>query len=194
MTTTPAAPYVDLLMERLAAQGTDIVLRYQRCDISAAELRASIHRYTRALAGLGVGRGDLVALFAANSPDAIAIRYATHLAGAAAVYLPVLPEPRRRAGVVAQMDPQLLVVFPETANLLDPALLPTGFTVPVAAVGEDPAAASLALVPLARVPRTEQGKPDRPAIRALGREAASTSQTPPGRLDLVREASPNAPR
>jgi acyl-CoA synthetase (AMP-forming)/AMP-acid ligase II len=85
MTATPAAPYVDLLLERLAAKGAEIVLRYQRCDISAAELRASIHRYARALAGLGVGRRDLVALFATNSPDAIAIRYAAHLVGAAAV-------------------------------------------------------------------------------------------------------------
>jgi hypothetical protein len=38
------------------------------------------------------------------------------------------------------------------------------------------AAASLALVPLARVPRTEQGKPDRPTIRALGREAGVSLQ------------------
>jgi hypothetical protein len=38
------------------------------------------------------------------------------------------------------------------------------------------AAASLTLVPLARVPRAEQGKPDRPVIRALGREAASTAR------------------
>jgi fatty-acyl-CoA synthase len=38
------------------------------------------------------------------------------------------------------------------------------------------AAASLALVPLARVPRTEQGKPDRPAIRALGRAAGVSLQ------------------
>jgi hypothetical protein len=38
------------------------------------------------------------------------------------------------------------------------------------------AAASLALVPLARVPRTEQGKPDRPAIRELGREAGVSLQ------------------
>jgi fatty-acyl-CoA synthase len=42
------------------------------------------------------------------------------------------------------------------------------------------AAASLALVPLARVPRTEQGKPDRPAIRALGREAGVSLPPRPG--------------
>jgi acyl-CoA synthetase (AMP-forming)/AMP-acid ligase II len=167
MTTTPA-PYVDLLMERLAAKGTEIVLRYRGCDISAAELRASIHRYARALAGLGVGRGDLVALFATNSPDAIAIRYATHLVGAAAVYLSVLPEPRRRADLVAQMAPQLLVVFPETANLLDPALLLAGFTVPVAVVGGDRDAAGVRLDELAAAesdaPLTSRARPDDLAV------------------------------
>jgi fatty-acyl-CoA synthase len=149
MTATPAAPYIDLMTERLAVKRAETVLRYQRRDISAAELQASIRRYARALAGLGIGRGDLVALFATNSPDAIAIRYASHLAGAATVYLSVPPEPRRRADLVAQMDPQLLVVFPETENLLVSALLPTGFTVPVAAVGGDLAAARVRLDELA---------------------------------------------
>ena len=54
MTATPAAPYIDLLTERLAARGAETVLRYQRRDISAAELQASIHRYARALARLGI--------------------------------------------------------------------------------------------------------------------------------------------
>src|ERR1700710_2986132 len=149
MTSTRTAPYVELMTERLAAQGGRTVLRYQRRDVTAAEFRASIHRYARALAGLGIDRGDLVALFAPTGPDAIAIRYATHLLGAAAVYLSVPPEPRRRADLVAQMDPQLLVVFPETANLLVPALLPTGVRVPVAAVGGDLAVARIRLDELA---------------------------------------------
>jgi fatty-acyl-CoA synthase len=166
--TAPAAPYVDLMTGRLAVKGAETVLRYQRRDISAAELQASIYRYARALAGLGIGRGDLVALFATNSPDAIAIRYASHLAGAATVYLSVPPEPRRRADLVAQMDPQLLVVFPETENLLVPALLPTGFTVLVAAVGGDLAAAHVRLDELAAAepdaPLTSLARPEDLAV------------------------------
>jgi fatty-acyl-CoA synthase len=148
-TALTGTPYIDLMMERLADAGSEPVLRHQRHDVTAEDFRASIHRYARALAGLGIDRGDLVALFATNSPDAIAIRYAAHLVGAAAVYLSVPPEPRRRADLVAQMDPQLLVVFPETANLLVPALLPTGVTVPLAAVGGDLAAARIRLDDLA---------------------------------------------
>jgi fatty-acyl-CoA synthase len=151
MSTTPVdtTSYIGLMLERLMTHGDATVLRYQRRDVTAAEFRASIYRYARALAGLGIDRGDLVALFATNSPDAIAIRYATHLLGAAAVYLSVPPDPRRRADLVAQMDPQLLVVFPETANLLVPALLPTGVTVALATVGADLAAARIRLDQLA---------------------------------------------
>jgi fatty-acyl-CoA synthase len=148
-TVTGTTSYIDLMLERLAAQGDTTVLRYQRRNVTAAEFRASIYRYARALAGLGIDRGDLVALFATNSPDAIAIRYSTHLLCAAAVYLSVPPEPRRRADLVAQMDPQLLVVFPETANLLVPALLPTGVKVPLAVVGADLAATRIRLDQLA---------------------------------------------
>ena len=254
MTATPASPYVDLMTERLAAKGAETVLRYQRCDISAAELRASIHRYARALAGLGIGRGDLVALFATNSPDAIAIRYASHLAGAAAaVYLDATLAEDGEAGSIEVRSPAMAAGFRNRPveqaaafrdgwyrtgdlGLLDdegylhilgraaditwtdgvmisPALIQyTLCRVPgvrYAVVVTDPeaaarvsavvpwpgsavdtdacraavateygseAAASLALVLLARVPRTEQGKPDRPAIRTLGGEAGVSLQ------------------
>jgi acyl-coenzyme A synthetase/AMP-(fatty) acid ligase len=34
---------------------------------------------------LGIARGDLVAMYAPNRPEALAVRYATHLLGAASV-------------------------------------------------------------------------------------------------------------
>ena len=49
------------------------------------------------------------------------MRYAAHLIGAGAVYLSVPPNPERRARMIAQFAPRLVVVFPETAELL-----PTG--------------------------------------------------------------------
>ena len=78
----------------------------------APELLASIYRYARALDGLGIGRGDLVALHAPNSPDALAVRYAAHLLGAATMYLPALPAPHQRAALVELIAPDLLVAFP----------------------------------------------------------------------------------
>ena len=91
-----------------------------------------MYRYARALDGIGVGHGDLVALFAPNSPDALAVRYAAHLCGAATMYLPALPAPHLRTALVELVAPDLLVAFPETAHLL-----PTAAAVRVAVVGCD---------------------------------------------------------
>ena len=119
------APYIEGLVEALGAAGARPVLRHGGRDVAGAALLADVHRYARALDGLGIGRGDLVALLAPNSPDALAVRYAAHLIGAGAVYLSVPPNPERRARMIAQFAPRLVVVFPETA-----AAPPTGHAPP----------------------------------------------------------------
>ncbi|WP_369253183.1 class I adenylate-forming enzyme family protein [Geodermatophilus amargosae] len=125
--------YVQDLVTVLQRNGQRPVLRYAGTDTTAAELVAAVSRYARALASLGVGPGDLVAVFAPNRPEALALRYGAHLAGAAVMYLPAPPDRDRRARLVTQVDPRLLVVFPETAGLL-----PDDVAVPVAAVGAVP--------------------------------------------------------
>ncbi|MEU7816156.1 AMP-binding protein [Pseudonocardia sp. NPDC049154] len=125
--------YIEDLVTTLEAAGERPVLRCDGVDTTAASLLAAVRRTARALDGLGVGRGDLVALLAPNRPEALAVRYAAHLIGAGAVYLSVPPDPDRRARMIAQFDPRLVVVFPETAELL-----PAGVTAPVAAVGPVP--------------------------------------------------------
>lgn len=127
---TPKAAYIELLRACLARSADKPAVRYQGRDILAGEFLASIFRYARALASIGIGRGSLVALFAPNSPDALAIRYATNLLGAGAVFLSVPRSNQRRAELLTQIDPTLLVVFRETS-----ALLPDGITIPVAVVG-----------------------------------------------------------
>jgi acyl-CoA synthetase (AMP-forming)/AMP-acid ligase II len=64
------APYIEGLVEALDAAGGRPVLRHGGRDVAGAALLADVHRYARALDGLGIGRGDLVALLAPNSPDA----------------------------------------------------------------------------------------------------------------------------
>jgi fatty-acyl-CoA synthase len=110
--------YVEKLVAALEAAGGAAVLEREGVTTSGAELLASTYRYARALDGIGIGRGDLVALHAPNSPDALAVRYATHLLGAATMYLPALPMPQQRAALVELIAPDLLVAFPETAHLL----------------------------------------------------------------------------
>src|SRR5918999_4288658 len=124
------ATYIEDLVAALHRAGPRAVLRYVGADTSGTDLLAEICRYARALDGLGVGRGDLVALFAPNRPEALAVRYAAHLVGAATAYLPAPDEPGRRAELVAHLAPSLVVVFPETAGLL-----PAGVPAPTVTVG-----------------------------------------------------------
>ncbi len=137
--------YIDLLLDRLANSSGKIVLRCRGRDLSAREFLESIYRYARALAGLGIDRGSLVALVAPNCPDALAIRYASNLLGAGAVFLSVPGSSRRRAELVAGVAPNLLIVFTETTGVL-----PSGSVhIPVAAVGPNVAESSLRLDVLA---------------------------------------------
>jgi fatty-acyl-CoA synthase len=62
-----------------------------------------------------------VAMYAPNRPEALALRYATHLLGAASVYLSAPADAAKRAQMLIDFGPRLTVVFPETAYLLPPA-------------------------------------------------------------------------
>jgi fatty-acyl-CoA synthase len=153
------AVYLEPLIARLTEAGDAPVLRHEGRDTTAADLLKSVYRYARALAAIGIKRGSLITLFAPNRPDALAVRYAANLLGAATYYLSAPSDPRRRADLLAQTDPELLVLFPETAHLL-----PAGLGVPIAAIGTnldgaslrlDEAAASQSSTPVASLARPD---------------------------------------
>jgi fatty-acyl-CoA synthase len=148
ITDTRGALYISRLVACLTDAGSRSMLRYGNADITANELLASIYRYARALMTLGIRRGSFVALFAPNCPDAIAIRYAVNLLGSGAAYLSNPATIEQRAALVAQMAPDLLVIFPATA-----ALVPAGSLVRIASVGVTVDAAAIRLDHLA----SEQG-------------------------------------
>jgi fatty-acyl-CoA synthase len=169
-------PYIETVVARLATAGASPVIRHQGQDTTAAELLASIHQYARALASLDIGRGDLVALFAPNRPEALAIRYAANLIGAAAVYLSAPTSSQHRAELVRQMDPALLVLFPETFHLL-----PEGITTHVVAVGGELVGASLRLDRLAATqPADAVGSTARPHDLAVIISSGGSTGVPKG--------------
>jgi acyl-CoA synthetase (AMP-forming)/AMP-acid ligase II len=155
--------YINQLVERLGRDADKPILRYLGRDTAADEFLTMIHRYARALSGIGIGRRKLVALFAPNTPDALAIRYGAHLLGAATVFLSALAAPESRAELIADMDPDLLIVFAETAGLL-----PQGVKARIAAVGIDLPQAALRLDILAAsepsAPVVSQAHPDDLAV------------------------------
>jgi fatty-acyl-CoA synthase len=124
-------PYIESMTESLRQAGGRPVLRWEGASTTGSELLAAIYRYARALESLGIARGDLVAMYAPNRPEALALRYATHLLGAASVYLSAPPDPGKRAQMLVDFRPRLVVVFPETAHLLPPTTAPCGAIGPV---------------------------------------------------------------
>jgi fatty-acyl-CoA synthase len=126
--------YIHKLLRELQRAEQATVLRYRDESVSGEAFRALIFQHARVLRGLGIGRGTLVGMFAPNRPDAIAIRHAAHVVGAATIYLSMPPTESQRRALVEQMAPDLLVLFPETIRCLG-----QNVGVPFATVGIDQA-------------------------------------------------------
>lgn len=110
--------YIAKLLRALRRAGRSTVLRYQDESFSGETLLALIFRYAQVLRDLGIRRGTLLGMFAPNQPEAIAIRYAAHVLGAATVYLSAPPTESQRKALVDEIAPDLLVLFPETTRYL----------------------------------------------------------------------------
>jgi fatty-acyl-CoA synthase len=110
--------YIRKLLQELRRAEYSTVLRYRDQSLTGEALLTLIFQYVRVLRDLGIRRGALLGMFAPNRPEAIAIRYAAHVLGAATVYLSVPPTESQRQALVEQIAPDLLVVFPETIQYL----------------------------------------------------------------------------
>jgi fatty-acyl-CoA synthase len=110
--------YIVKLLRELRRAGRSTVLRYRDESLSGEALLALIFQYARVLRGLGIRRGTLLGMFAPNRPEAIAIRYAAHVLGAATVYLSAPPTESQRQALLQQIAPDLLVIFPENIGYL----------------------------------------------------------------------------
>src|ERR1700709_1329796 len=126
--------YIYGLLRKLQQAGHSTVLRCRGQDISGDGFLASIFRYAKVLRAMDVGRDNLLGMFAPNRPDALALRYAAQVLGVATVYLSMPSNEVQRRSVLKQMAPDLLVVFPETAECLD-----ANTDIPFATIGTDKA-------------------------------------------------------
>jgi fatty-acyl-CoA synthase len=71
--------YIHRLLRELQRLGPAAVLRYRSLNYSGDMLRALIFQYARVLRDMDVSRGKLLAMFAPNCPEALALRYAAHI-------------------------------------------------------------------------------------------------------------------
>jgi fatty-acyl-CoA synthase len=84
--------------------------------LSGAEFAGLARRLAWALDSSGVTRGMRVAMLAPVSPEALAVRYGAALLGCATVFCPGASEPSRLQSFLGHVQPNVLVVFPETAS------------------------------------------------------------------------------
>jgi acyl-coenzyme A synthetase/AMP-(fatty) acid ligase len=249
------------MIESLHQAGDRSVVRCDGVGTTGGALLDAIYRYARALESLGVARGDLVAIYAPNRTEALAVRYATHLLGAASVYLSAPPDPDKRARMLVDFSPRrswcsptprtccrppprrsrrsdplrrcrcastrddghlhihgrvvdcaevdgrlvsptalqellcgrpdvryaVIVLDPETGRRIAAVLPWPGHTIDTTAcldriteVFAPSVASTIVVLPMDRIPLTEQGKPNRPEIRRLGRERAHAAVSASG--------------
>jgi acyl-CoA synthetase (AMP-forming)/AMP-acid ligase II len=103
------------MLEGFRADPDRVVVRDASRGLTGGDFAGTIDGYAWALAARGLGAGDRVALLATESPEALAVRYAVALVGAASVFTPDTGRPEQLVRFLKQIRPRLLVVFPETA-------------------------------------------------------------------------------
>jgi fatty-acyl-CoA synthase len=114
----PTEPYIATVLRVLEERRGEVAFVWRDTPHRASDFLALIYRYARALDANGIVRGQLVALLAPNAPEAIAIRYAANLLGAATTFLSSPPSPETRQKLIEDIAPDLVVVFPETVGLV----------------------------------------------------------------------------
>ena len=107
--------WVDRMLEGFRTDPERIVIRDPARGVSGGQFATMVDRYAHALAARGLGSGHRVALLATESAEALAVRYAVALVGAASVFTPDTGRPERLVRFLKQVRPRLLMVFPETA-------------------------------------------------------------------------------
>lgn len=117
---------------KLAEAGDrDAIVQGQR-RISGREARSLILRYARALADTGVGEGDGIALFIANSPEALLLTIAVHFVGGRLVFVPPEPGNPELGAFIAHADVKMLIFDPvlgdRAAQLAEDAQVPAVFS------------------------------------------------------------------
>lgn len=105
------------------ATSTAMVYEWQGKSASHAELDRQSNRLANYLANLGIGKGDIVALYMPRSIDFIIVMLAVHKVGGAYMPLDVSYPAERIQAMVTDAQPALLVGYDAIADIKVPILL-----------------------------------------------------------------------
>ncbi len=106
----------ELLQARAAGMGDATAVIYRDMPISFRELEERVTRFANALAGLGVGRDDKVALMLNNCPEFIVTFFACSYLGAVAVPVNIFYKERELEFLLRDSDAVALVATPAFAG------------------------------------------------------------------------------
>ncbi|MEU7040566.1 AMP-binding protein [Streptomyces varsoviensis] len=132
--------YVEDILEALTDAPEREALVHEERRISAGELTGLVHRMARALAALGVTRGQTVTLLSGNLPETVAARYAAGLLGCRVNHLYNKLSAESQAAIVRDVETRALIVDPRLAERA------------AAVVAQAPVAAVLTLGPVTTEP------------------------------------------
>jgi fatty-acyl-CoA synthase len=124
--------FVDRILARAGTEPEAVLVRDRDSTWTAARFGGLVALLAARFDALGLGRGDLVALAAPVTPEALAARYAAALLGCATVCCPYGEGPAKLTGFLASVRPEVLVGFPGTDAIVEAAV--AGGSVPVGIV------------------------------------------------------------
>lgn len=101
------------LLDSLCSTPHREVLRFKGRGFSALEVRQVSERLARALLGLGIGKGDRVAVWLPNRPEFVFIEMATALVGAVIVPISTRYQRDELRYILTQSESSLLFLQPE---------------------------------------------------------------------------------
>ncbi|MFI8993242.1 AMP-binding protein [Streptomyces sp. NPDC053542] len=129
---TAFRPYVEDILDALAADPERELLVHGDRRLTAGQFHDLVHRTAHAMAAQGIERGTTVTLLSGNLPEAIAARYAANLAGCRVNHLYNKLSADVQANIVRDVETRALIVDPRLADraaeLIERAPVPTVLT------------------------------------------------------------------
>jgi len=117
----------DLLATAAASYGERAAIVYGERRISFIELEAASNRFANALIGMGVGKGERVAMLLTNTPEFITIFFAVAKIGAVSVPLDVKLKYPELVSLCRHAEPKVLVAEHEYLGPITDELAGFGF-------------------------------------------------------------------
>jgi long-chain acyl-CoA synthetase len=111
-----ALTLTDILREKASIIGDRPAVIYKDEPITYSELEARVNRFAQALGGLGIGRGDKVAIMLDNRPEFIVSYFACACLGAVAVPVNIFYKERELDYLLRDSDAVALVANPAFAE------------------------------------------------------------------------------